>query len=138
MERPLSTTRAGPFLFAGAILRRTETFLTNKSDFGIDLSTGVCVRGVGHMPGDPKQCHEHAKRCWALASEITNPVLKQSLLDAAQRWTVLAAELATIHSLLDALEEPEKKAVGRDFSPSLTGSHSSSARGGSNTRMEPN
>jgi hypothetical protein len=62
------------------------------------------------MPGDPKRCREHAKRCWALASEITNPVLKESLLDAAQRWAVLAAELETIHSLLEPLEEIKKKA----------------------------
>ena len=62
------------------------------------------------MPGDPKQCREHAKRCWALASEITHPVLKESLTEAAQRWAVLAAELETIHSLLGALEEPEKRA----------------------------
>jgi len=55
------------------------------------------------MPGDPKQCREHAKRCWALASEITNPVLKESLTDAAQRWALLATELETIHSLLEAL-----------------------------------
>jgi hypothetical protein len=45
-----------------------------------------------------------------LAAEITNPVLKESLTDAAQRWAGLAAELETIHSLLEALEEPEKKA----------------------------
>jgi len=62
------------------------------------------------MPGDPKRCREHAKRCWALASEIINPVLKESLLDAAQRWAVLAAELETIHSLLEPLEEFKKKA----------------------------
>jgi hypothetical protein len=62
------------------------------------------------MPGDPKQCREHAKRCWALASEIINPVLKESLIDAAQRWAVLAVELETINSLLECLEEPEKKA----------------------------
>jgi len=62
------------------------------------------------MPGNPEQCRQHAKRCWALALETTNPVLKESLTDAAQRWAVLAAELETIHSLLEALEEPEKKA----------------------------
>ena len=45
----------------------------------------------------------------AMASQITNPVLKESLTDAAQRWAVLAAELETIHSLLDVIEEPEKK-----------------------------
>jgi hypothetical protein len=33
------------------------------------------------MPGDPKRCREHAKRCWALASEVTTPVLKESLLE---------------------------------------------------------
>jgi hypothetical protein len=58
------------------------------------------------MPGDPKRCREHAKRCWALALEITN----QSLLDAAQRWAVLATELETIHSLLEPLEDFKKKA----------------------------
>jgi hypothetical protein len=62
------------------------------------------------MPSDPKQCREHAKRCWALAAEITNPALKDSLTDAAQRWALLATELETIHSLLESLEEPEKKA----------------------------
>jgi hypothetical protein len=45
-----------------------------------------------------------------LASEVTNPVLKESLTDAAQRWAVLAAELETIHSLLEPLEESERKA----------------------------
>ena len=72
------------------------------------------------MPGDPKQCREHAKRCWALASEITNPVLKESLIDAAQRWALLATELETIHSLLEVLEEPEKKAgLGEGASVSI-------------------
>jgi hypothetical protein len=62
------------------------------------------------MPGDPKQCHEHSKRCWALAAEITDPVLKASLTDSAQRWSVLAAELEAIHSLLESLEGSEREA----------------------------
>ena len=62
------------------------------------------------MPGDPKRCREHAKRCWALTSEITNPVLKESLTDAAQRWAILATELETIHALLEPLEAAEQKA----------------------------
>jgi hypothetical protein len=36
-------------------------------------------------------------------------VNQPSLTDAAQRWALLATELETIHSLLEALEEPEKK-----------------------------
>jgi hypothetical protein len=55
------------------------------------------------MPGDPKECREHAKRCWALASQTKNPVLKESLVDIAQRWVLLAAELDTTHALLKAL-----------------------------------
>jgi hypothetical protein len=85
------------------------------------------------MPGDPKQCREHAKRCWVLASEITNPVLKESLSEAAQRWAVLAAELETIHSLLEALEETEKKTLGQQRATFLNwmerpGAHERSSR----------
>jgi hypothetical protein len=46
------------------------------------------------MPGDPKECREHAKRCWALASEVTNPA-------SAQRWPRLATDLEAMHILLD-------------------------------------
>ena len=53
------------------------------------------------MPGNPKECRENAKRCWALASEATNPVLKESLIDTAQRWSRLAADLESMHILLE-------------------------------------
>jgi hypothetical protein len=56
------------------------------------------------MPGDPKACREHAKRCWALAAEVTNPVLKESLLDTAQHWAKLAVELEAVLPLLEALD----------------------------------
>jgi hypothetical protein len=58
------------------------------------------------MPGDPKLYREHAKRCWVLASQISDPVLKQSLTDTAQRWAVLATELKSVDSPLVALDEP--------------------------------
>ena len=45
------------------------------------------------MPGDPEECREHAKRCWALAGEARNPVLRESLTDLAQRWSRLAVDL---------------------------------------------
>jgi hypothetical protein len=53
------------------------------------------------MPGDPKECIEHAKRCWALASETNNPILKESLLDLAQRRASLASGLKTTSELLE-------------------------------------
>ena len=68
------------------------------------------------MPGDPKECREHAKRCWALASEVTNPALKESLVDTAQRWPRLATDLEAMHILLeqwrqeDQVDDSSKKA----------------------------
>ena len=63
------------------------------------------------MLGDPKECRKHAKHCWALASETENPVLKQSLVEIAQRWARLATELDATHALLKAwgTEAPDKK-----------------------------
>ena len=83
-------------------LHRTITILTIGARFGIDLGCGgLCELGAFHMPGDPKECREHAKRCWALAFEVTNPVLKESLMDTAQRWSRLAADLKAMHVLLE-------------------------------------
>ena len=68
------------------------------------------------MPGDPKEYREHAKCCWALASEITNPVLRESLVETAQRWSRLATDLEAMHLLLkewrqeDSSEDNPKKA----------------------------
>jgi hypothetical protein len=63
----------------------------------------VCKEYEVHiiMPGDPKVCRQHAKYCWALASEVTNPVLRESLIETAQRWSRLAAELDAMQGLLD-------------------------------------
>ena len=61
------------------------------------------------MPGDPKECREHAKRCWALASETNNPTLKESLLDLAQRWASLASDLQTTRELLEKWGEDSEK-----------------------------
>ena len=48
------------------------------------------------MPGDPKECREHAKRCLQLADETTNPALKDSLLDISRHWMRLAADLQDV------------------------------------------
>lgn len=62
------------------------------------------------MPGNPEECREHAKRCWALAGETKNPELKHSLLEIAQRWTRLATDLEATHDLLRKWgDAPDKK-----------------------------
>ena len=62
------------------------------------------------MPGNPKECTEHAKRCWALAAETKNPALKESLVEIAQKWARLATELEATRALLAdwAPEKPKK------------------------------
>jgi hypothetical protein len=55
------------------------------------------------MPGNPKECREHAKRCLQLAHETTNPVLKESLTDIAGQWTRLATDLEVTKLLLDEM-----------------------------------
>ena len=59
------------------------------------------------MPGNPKECREHAKRCLQLAHETTNPVLKDSLTDIAGQWTRLATDLEVTKQLLDELGQPQ-------------------------------
>jgi hypothetical protein len=59
------------------------------------------------MPGNPKECREHAKRCLQLAHETTNPALKDSLTDIAGQWTRLATDLEVTKLLLDELGQPQ-------------------------------
>jgi hypothetical protein len=60
------------------------------------------------MPGDPKECREHAKRCWALASEVKNLALKESLVETAQRWSRLATDLEAMHILLEQWRQEDQ------------------------------
>ena len=61
------------------------------------------------MPGDPNECRERAIRCWALAAETQNPIIKRSLTDLAQRWAHLAAGLETTQRLLENWGEAGSK-----------------------------
>jgi hypothetical protein len=54
------------------------------------------------MPGNSHKCREHAKRCWQLASETTNPTLKTNFTRMAQTWARLATDLEATKSLLEA------------------------------------
>jgi hypothetical protein len=58
------------------------------------------------MPGDPKQCREHAKKCADMASKATNPQHKQLLTNLAQSWTKIALELERSLALMDAYPPP--------------------------------
>ena len=49
------------------------------------------------MAVDPKYLREHARRCWTLAAQTDNPLLKNSLVKVAQRNVRLAVGLEEHH-----------------------------------------
>jgi hypothetical protein len=62
------------------------------------------------MPGDPKECRQHALNCMLLAKEATTVQSKQTFHHLAQSWTRLAAELENAQALLNALDGVENRA----------------------------
>jgi hypothetical protein len=52
------------------------------------------------MPGDPKECREHAKRCLELAAETSSPLAKARFEELAQTWARLATEIEQTKALV--------------------------------------
>jgi hypothetical protein len=48
------------------------------------------------MAVDPKYLRQHATRCWTLAAQTDNPLLKDSLIKVAQRSVRLAVGLEQV------------------------------------------
>jgi hypothetical protein len=62
------------------------------------------------MPGDPKECRQHALRCEELAQRADTPSRAQVFRNLAKQWLKLAIELERAHALLDEHEpEPRKR-----------------------------
>lgn len=57
------------------------------------------------MPGNPKECRQHALNCQRLAETARNADERQRLLRLADTWLGLAAELESMEALLNALRE---------------------------------
>ena len=52
------------------------------------------------MPGDPKECLEHAKACMRLAAEARRQSDKEHFEQLAERWKALARDLEITQQLL--------------------------------------
>ena len=63
------------------------------------------LRGTKLVPGDPKECRQHALNCKLLAKEATSEESKKTFLNLAQHWTRLAVELEQAEALIKALKE---------------------------------
>ena len=45
------------------------------------------------MPGDPKECRQHAENCLRLAKEATTDDARKMFVELANKWMVLAVDL---------------------------------------------
>ena len=57
------------------------------------------------MPGDPKECRQHALACVQLAQNSASPQAREEFASLAQTWIKLADDLERSQAFLDALNE---------------------------------
>ena len=62
------------------------------------------------MPGDPKECRDHAKTCLRMASEAKTPQARETLENLAQAWLHLAADLEAAKAIIDTWGNGSTKA----------------------------
>ena len=61
------------------------------------------------MPGDPKQCRQHARNCLRIAEEARSANVARTFVDLAYGWTKL--ELESAQALLAELDEEPTDSV---------------------------
>jgi hypothetical protein len=58
------------------------------------------------VPGNPKQCREHARQCALLAKDAVTPDARQIFLSLECSWLKLADELEASQAFLKAVNSP--------------------------------
>lgn len=62
------------------------------------------------MPGNPRECRQHAARCAVLAAEAKTEHLKATYLNLSRTWEALARELEHAEALVAAEMKADMKA----------------------------
>ena len=57
------------------------------------------------MPGDPKECRQHALNCVQLAKTAASPQAREEFANLARTWIRLADDLERTVGFLDVLED---------------------------------
>ena len=57
------------------------------------------------MPGDPRACREHARRCAELAALAATPEERKHSLSLESAWIRFAAELESAEAFLEPMDE---------------------------------
>jgi len=61
------------------------------------------------MPGDPKECRQHAERCGELARLASTQEARDTFLSLQMTWIRLAMGLQQAGALLKAVQELEEQ-----------------------------
>jgi hypothetical protein len=61
------------------------------------------------MPGNPKECREHALHCTELAKKADSPERARVFRSLAKQWLKLAADLELAEAMRDKHEPKSKK-----------------------------
>ena len=64
------------------------------------------------MPGDPKECREHAKHCQEMADTAQSQFQRVHFEHLAQTWTRLANDLERGKALLEHWGNPNTRKTG--------------------------
>ena len=75
------------------------------------------------MPGDAKECREHALECMELARTARTPEHKQLLTNLAQSWLNVAAEIERTKALLNEHGTPDTVYYGTGASAAEATQH---------------
>jgi hypothetical protein len=62
------------------------------------------------MPGDPKECRQHALTCVRLTKTSPSPQAREQFANLANTWLRLAYDLERAQALLDGLNESQPMA----------------------------
>ena len=91
------------------MLKKPMLSLTETKSFGIDSAsaTGKSVAMEAKMPGDPKECRQHALNCVHLAKGASTPEQRDHFAKLARTWIKLAEELEQSEAFLAAIEDDE-------------------------------
>ncbi len=60
------------------------------------------------MPGDPKECRQHASRCAELAAIVATPDAREQFLSLQKSWMRLAADLENAKAFIAALDQMDE------------------------------
>jgi hypothetical protein len=65
------------------------------------------------MPGDPKECRQHALNCVRLAQTSSTPQAREQFASLANTWLRLASDLEQAQAFLDALDDDAEQRIRR-------------------------